>query len=240
VCGRFLLTTPARVIAELFEAQAGRQGLPEMGPRYNIAPTQQVLVVRTSRERGRVLEAMRWGLIPRWAKDEAVGLRTINCRSETAATKPAWRASFQGRRCLVPADGFYEWKKLSGGKKQPMLVRVMGAGGPETFALAGLWDRWRPPEVRPIDTCTILTTEPNELLKDVHDRMPVIVPREKWGAWLDPGTGVERAKETLRPLDASAMEAYPVSALVSNTKNEGAELARRVEPKPEGQGGLFG
>jgi putative SOS response-associated peptidase YedK len=210
-----------------------------MGPRYNIAPTQQVLVVRTSRERGRVLEAMRWGLIPRWAKDDAIGIKTVNCRAETAATKPAWRASFQGRRCLVPADGFYEWKKLAGGKKQPMLVRVRGARGPDTFALAGLWDRWRPPAGEPIDTCTILTTEANDLVKSIHDRMPVIVPREKWGEWLDPGTDVGAAREALVPLNASVMDAYPVSALVSNTRNEGEELARRVEAKQEGQGGLF-
>jgi putative SOS response-associated peptidase YedK len=185
---------------------------------------------------------MQWGLIPRWAKDEGTGVKTINCRAETAATKPAWRASFRDRRCLLPADGFYEWKMMEGGKKQPMLVRVKGeGGGGATFALAGLWDRWRPPESGPIDTCTVLTTEPNEIVKNIHDRMPVIVPREKWGEWLDPGTDVERAREALKPLDAGGMEAYPVSALVSNTKNEGAELARRVEvAEQERQGGLFG
>jgi putative SOS response-associated peptidase YedK len=204
---------------------------------------QTVLVVRNSKERGRVLEGMRWGLIPRWAKDEAIGVKTINCRAETAATKPAWRASFRDRRCLVPADGFYEWKKMDGGggKKQPMVVRVKAEGdapGAHVFALAGLWDRWRPPVGEPIDTCTILTTEPNELVRDIHDRMPVIVAREEWGEWLDPSADVERVKEALTPMDAGKMEAWPVSSLVSNTRNEGEELVRRVEV--EKQGGLFG
>jgi putative SOS response-associated peptidase YedK len=180
---------------------------------------------------------MRWGLIPRWATDESIGVKTINCRSETAATKPAWRASFGDRRCLVPADGFYEWKKLPGGKKQPMLVRVKGAGGEgQPFALAGLWDRWTPPQGQPIDSCTILTTQPNAIVRDIHDRMPVIVAKERWGEWLDPGADLERINDTLRPFDAALTEAYPVSALVSNIRNDGPELARRVGEEM----GLFG
>jgi putative SOS response-associated peptidase YedK len=245
MCGRFLLTTPARVIAELFQAHAGR--FAEMGPRYNIAPSQPVLVVRNSRSRGRVLETMRWGLIPRWAKEESIGLRTINCRSETASTKPAWRDNFTRRRCLVPADGFYEWKKLGSGKKQPMVLRVRSRPGEEAgsdeagshlTALAGLWDRWQPPEGEPIDTCTILTTQPNNLVKDIHDRMPVVVPREDWSEWLAAETNDDRVKELCRPIEASTMEAWPVSPLVSNTRNEGEELIRRVKTIEEP--GLFG
>jgi putative SOS response-associated peptidase YedK len=234
MCGRFLLITPARVVAELFRAHAGLTGPHDpllYEPRYNIAPSQPVLVVRNTKDgQGRELAGMRWGLIPNWATDESIGLKTINCRSETALEKPMFRSLYERRRCLVPADGFYEWKAIPGRRtKQPMLIQVRDGDGPTTFAMAGLWDRWRPPVGEPIDSVTILTTAANEQIAPIHDRMPVIVPREGWDSWLG-----GRAEAS----GAAILTLTPVSTLVSNVKNEGPDLVRPVVV--EEQGGLFG
>jgi putative SOS response-associated peptidase YedK len=232
MCGRFLLTTPARVVAELFRAHAGLTGAADpllFQPRYNIAPSQPVLVVRTTKDRqGRELAAMRWGLIPSWAKDEAVGLKTINCRSETALEKPMFKGLYERRRALVPADGFYEWKTIAGRRhKQPVLIRALQEGAPALFSMAALWDRWRPPEGEPIDSVTIITTAANETIQPIHDRMPVIVPRDHWDRWLAGGDAGPPP-----PLTTT-----PVSTLVSNVRNEGPDLIRPVAV--EEQRGLF-
>jgi putative SOS response-associated peptidase YedK len=192
------LRTPPAVLVEHFRLSS----LPPLGPRYNIAPTQQVGVVRQAGLGQREFVWMRWGLVPSWAKDLSIGSQLINARSETAAAKPAFRDSFKRRRCLIAADGFYEWKK-EGRQNQPYLIRLK-EGGP--FAFAGLWERWDRDAER-IETCTILTTPANELLRDLHDRMPVIFGPADYDRWLNPVAG--DAAE-LQPL----LDAYPAHDLV--------------------------
>src|SRR5262245_35107324 len=175
MCGRFTLATSRAQLADLFRLAGG----PELPLRYNIAPTQPVPVVRAAGD-GRALALARWGLIPRWATDPAIGNRLINARSETVAEKPSFRDAFRKRRCLIPATGFYEWAKTAGGK-QPYHFRLLD-GRP--FAFAGLWERWdRGGE--PVESCTILTTAANAVVRPVHERMPVILPAEAFAAWLD-------------------------------------------------------
>lgn len=221
MCGRYVLTTPGEVLAELFE-------LPqpvELAARYNIAPTQAVPIVRAAESGGRELAFVAWGLVPHWAKEKAIGNRLINARAESLAEKPAYRSAFKHRRCLIPADGFYEWK-AEGSTKQPFLLRLAG-GGP--FAFAGLWERWTDPATRePLDSCTIVTTQPNALAATVHDRMPAILPKERHALWLDPATYDPVALGALlAPIPAEAMEAFPVSKRVNNPVNEDP---RCIEP----------
>jgi putative SOS response-associated peptidase YedK len=215
MCGRFLLQAPVDVLQRAF----GFEERPNLRPRYNIAPTQAVPIVRRNDGGGRELALVRWGLIPAWAKEAGIGSRLINARSETMAEKPAFRSAFRKRRCLVPADGFYEWRKPEGGgPKQPMLIRRRGEG---PFAFAGLWERWRGPEGE-VETCTILTTEANSILAPIHDRMPVILDPASYDRWLDPAqTGAE---ELLRPCPDGWLEAFPVSTRVNNVRNDAAEL----------------
>ncbi len=216
MCGRYALHAHPDVIALEF----GLKHLPELEPRYNIAPSTDVLVVREDRERGRLADLYRWGLIPEWAKDPAIGNKLANARGETVADKPSFRAAFRRWRCLVPASGFYEWKSV-GGRKQPYYIRPKGG---ELFALAGIGERWNGPD-GPLHTVCLITTEPNELMREIHDRMPVIVPREDYAAWLDPGNqDAAKLKGLIRSLPAGRMEAYPVSKAVSYARNEGAEL----------------
>ena len=212
MCGRYTLTAPAEVLTEIFDV---RESV-ELAPRYNVAPTQDVAVVGLNHEGDRTLGTMRWGLIPSWAKDPSIGNRLINARSETAAEKPAFRSSFQKRRCLVLADGFYEWKKVPGGK-QPYYIQLHGH---RPFAFAGLWSRWHKGEGEPIVSCTLLTTTPNEVTAEVHDRMPVILPAEAYAAWLSPDTPTEELQALCKPYPASEMETYPVSKLVNSPKND--------------------
>jgi len=214
MCGRYFVTTPGQVLGEQFSIVTP----PELVPRYNIAPTQSVAIVRADTGGARELAQVVWGLIPSWAKERAIGNKLINARGETLGDKPAFRDSYKRRRCLIPADGFYEWQKVAGGK-QPWAVRSKSG---EPFALAGLWSRWRDPESgAEIDSCTIVTTTPNELVATLHDRMPVIVPREAYALWLDPEVG-ERARldPLLVPFDADAMTAYPVSRRVNSPAND--------------------
>ena len=214
MCGRFSLFSPAPVLAEAFDLA----GLPELAPRYNIAPTQPVAAVRAGAA-GRQLVRLRWGLVVPWAKDTKVA--PINARSETAADKPLFRAALRKRRCLVPASGVYEWLALAGGKrKQPYCFRP---GDERPWAFAGLWERWLGPD-GPVESCAILTTEANGLVRPVHDRMPVILPRQHWAAWLDP-TQQEAGElvPLLRPFPPDAMRAYPVGQLVGNPRNNGPE-----------------
>ena len=211
MCGRYTLATPLGELAEQF----GFDGpLPDLRPSYNVAPTQEVATVVEGGE-GRRLEMSRWGLIPAWADDPGIGARMINARSETVAEKPSFKKAFKQRRCLIPADGFYEWRKENGGK-QPYYIRTQ-SGRP--FAFAGLWESWSR-NGEGIQSCTILTTGANDFLQEIHHRMPVILPPEVYDLWLDPGI---REPDQLLPLLAQypgeAMEAYPVSRRVNSPSN---------------------
>jgi putative SOS response-associated peptidase YedK len=225
MCGRFLLHSPLAELQRAFRF-AGR---PNLEPRFNVAPTQRVAIVRLAAGDGgtsrRELALVRWGLVPAWAKDPAIGSRMINARAEGIAGKPAFRAAFRQRRALVPADGFYEWKRMEGGRKQPMLVRRRDR---RPFAFAGLWESWRGPDGAPLETMTIVTTEPNGLMAGIHDRMPVILGEDDHEAWLDPGRPGGAA--LLRPCPAGWLEAVPVSTRVNSPRNDDAAL---VEPEPE-------
>ena len=199
----------------------------EYAPRFNIAPTQEVLgvVAGETRRAG----YMRWGLIPRWAKKASIGSRMINARAETVAEKPAFREALRRRRCLVLADGFYEWQKV-GASRRPMRI-FMRTGEP--FAFAGLWETWRNPEGEVVPSCTILTTEANDLLRPIHDRMPVILPREREHFWLDANVNDPAAiTDVLTPYPADAMEVYEVSSLVNSYVNDGPEILEPVRPSP--------
>jgi putative SOS response-associated peptidase YedK len=211
--------------------------IPDVPPRYNIAPTQLVAAVRVAAQaeasptRGaaavRELALLHWGLIPFWAKDPKIGARMINARSETVAEKPSFRAAFRQRRCLVVADGFYEWQKTERGK-QPFYIRLREG---RTFAFAGLWERWKGPDEALIESCTLLTTQPNELIHALHNRMPVILHPRDYELWLDPGVQqAERLQPLLQAYPAGEMEAYPVSRLVNRPENDDP---RCIEPLAE-------
>jgi putative SOS response-associated peptidase YedK len=218
MCGRYTLATAPEALARIFELDDP----PELPARYNIAPTQQVPAVRlvvdegSGASRRRVLRLLRWGLVPFWAKDPGIGARMINARAETVADKPAFRAAFRRRRCLVLADGFYEWQRVGRGAKQPFLIRLRD-GGP--FAFAGLWERWTGPEGEPLESCTLLTTQPNELVAPIHNRMPVILDPADYDAWLDPQLQDPAAlRPLLRAFPAEKMIAHPVSQRVNNPR----------------------
>lgn len=215
MCGRYFLTTPGEILGELFELSEA----PEIAPRHNIAPTQRVPIIRRSASGPRELAWAQWGLIPRWAKEREIGNRLINARGETLAEKPAFREPFKKHRCLIPASGFFEWKKEGAGK-QPYLLRLR-SGAP--FAFAGLASRWRDPalaDAEPVDSCAIVTTAPNSLAATVHDRMPVILPAEQHGRWLDPEAPVDTLTELLVPFTAEEMEAFPVSKWVNSPAHD--------------------
>jgi putative SOS response-associated peptidase YedK len=219
MCGRYTLKTPVEELAEEFGFEASSVELP---PNYNVAPTQEVAAILEEGGKRR-LELLRWGLIPSWADDPSIGSRMINARSETAPEKPSFRRAFRERRCLIPADGFYEWQRTNGAK-QPYYIR-MKEGRP--FAFAGLWESWKDdggPEIR---SCTILTTKPNALAAEIHDRMPVILPAGSYDAWLDPETGRDELYGLLAPYPEDEMEAYPVSRLVNSPQNNDP---RCIEP----------
>ena len=217
MCGRYLITTPVEAIRRIFQVEQR----PNLAARYNVAPTQAVPIIRRN-DGGRELVMARWGLVPFWAKDLKIGNKLINARAETVAEKPAFRDAFRRRRCLVIADGFYEWRKVDGGK-QPYLIRVAG-GAP--FAFAGLWERWTDKATgERIESCTIIVREANALIAPIHDRMPVILPPEHYESWLDPSAGDGARLLTAYP--AEAMEAFPVSARVGNVRNDDPAL---IEP----------
>jgi putative SOS response-associated peptidase YedK len=213
MCGRFTLKTPAEVLAEHFDLIE----VPELGSRYNVAPSQPVPVVRLDEGVGRNLALLRWGLIPAWADDPAIGNRLINARAETVADKPAFRHAFKAKRCLVVADGFFEWSAASGkGAKVPHYFALRD-GGP--FAFAGLWERWSK-GTEPVETCTLLTTEANAVVAPVHGRMPLILAPGDYERWLDPGAGVPALQSLLRPYPADAMTARPVGRWVNDPKHD--------------------
>jgi putative SOS response-associated peptidase YedK len=223
MCGRYRLTAKERYLRDHF----GLDGDVSWAPRWNISPTQPVPVVRQDRkEPKRTFALLRWGLIPYWAKDKSIGFKTINAMSETAADKPAFRDAMRRRRCLVPADGFYEWQKVGTKEKQPYSISMTDDS---LFAFAGLWERWRDPADEFVETCTILTTKPNSLVADVHDRMPVILQPEDYDLWLDPGmTDVAVVANSLRPFDSRLMKKYPVNTRINRAENDGPECAVEV------------
>lgn len=214
MCGRFGLTRPERLDLERF----GVGEVPELTPRFNIAPGGDVFAVR-EREGVRRAELLHWGLIPSWAKDPSIGDRIANARADTAHEKPAFRVAMRTRRCLIPADVFYEWQVVPGAKrKQPHAVRLRDG---EPFAMAGLWEFWRPkddPAHPGIASCAVLTTDANALMQPVHDRMPVIIPPSRYRAWLDPRTPDPAIRDLLQPYPSDAMEVWPVSLRVNNPR----------------------
>lgn len=218
MCGRYTLKSDAAKLAEVFDARVEVA----LEPRYNIAPTQPVPVVRVFDEGGaagpRRLGLVRWGLVPSWADDVSIGNRMINARAETVASRPAFRAAVRYRRCLLPADGFYEWKKLDGRRKQPHLVRMADE---EPFAMAGLWEHWQDASGNELESCCVLTTAANEMMASIHDRMPVVLDRSDYALWLDPRVqDAQRVTPLLRPYPAERMMAIPVSTHVNNPRNE--------------------
>jgi putative SOS response-associated peptidase YedK len=214
----YRLSRRKQIIAEHFEVLPDDD---DWTPRYNIAPTQPVLVIRQHpKEPRRDLSLVRWGLIPSWAKDASGSAGMINARSESAAIKPAFRDALKSRRCLVPADGFYEWVR-AGKAKQPYCFEVNDG---ELFAFAGLWERWKDPSGNWIKSCSILTTTPNTVTAAVHDRMPVILHPGNYDLWLDPGfTNVTAVSAMLKPYDARLMRCYPVSTRINHTASDDAE-----------------
>jgi putative SOS response-associated peptidase YedK len=218
------LSRRRQLVEEYFDTASDE---PDWSPRYNIAPTQPVAVIRQNpKEPVRELSMMRWGLIPSWSKDSSVAASMINARSETAATKSAFRESLKSRRCLIPADGFYEWAR-AGKAKQPYCFEINEG---ELFAFAGIWDRWRDPSGNWVKTCSILTTTPNAVTAAVHDRMPVILESDNNELWLDPGMrDVRAASDLLKPYDARLMRCFPVSTRINHVANDDVDCCAPVE-----------
>lgn len=211
MCGRYELHTNPAAIALAF----GLAWPPEIHPRYNIAPTQQVPIVRVNAAGERELVQVRWGLVPRWARDPSIGARMINARAESVVTKPAYRTAFRRHRCLLPADGFYEWRTRADGSRRPVRVGMKDGG---VFGLAGLYERWLSPDGEPLDTCAIVTTNANALLAPLHDRMPVIVPSAAYEEWLDPATSDPEL--LLASFPSEPMTWWPVSTRVNSVNND--------------------
>ncbi len=215
MCGRFNLITDAGALVDFFELGQGM----ELQPRYNIAPSRDVAVVRETGG-GRALSMLRWGLIPSWAKDPKIGYRMINARAETVAEKPSFRVALRRRRCLIPATGFYEWKAVPGGK-QPYNIQLVDGG---LFAFAGLWERWQGGGGQAVESCTIIVTEANRAISPIHDRMPVILDPSDYKNWLDPQLqDAASLQPMLRPCPSNWINSYPVTPLVGNPKNDGPE-----------------
>jgi putative SOS response-associated peptidase YedK len=233
MCGRYKLSRRKQIIEQHFDTADWQE---DWSPRFNIAPTQPVPVIRQHpKEPIRQITLMKWGLIAHWSKSASDAARTINARSETAATKPAFRDPLKFRRCLIPADGFYEWKRTATGKLPFCFEVEKGA----LFAFAGLWDGWKNAGGQWIRTCSILTTVPNAVTATVHDRMPVILDSESYALWLNPGmTNVQVISELLKPYDARMMRAYPVSPRINHVANDDQECSRAVEIA-EAQSNLF-
>ena len=220
MCGRFTQTADADTIQETFELA---QEPLELIPRYNIAPTQPVAVV-VQEDDERHLDAFRWGLVPFWAKALSIGNRMINARGETVAEKRSFKRSFQSQRCLIIADGFFEWRKTDQGKI-PTYIHLTDR---QPFAMAGLWDTWTSPEDEVIPTCTIITTTPNELMAPIHNRMPVILPAEAYATWLNPtDPDLVELQSLLKPYPAEAMTYYPVAKIVNSPRND---VAACIQP----------
>jgi len=222
MCGRYELHTHPAAVALAF----GLAHVPAFGPRYNIAPMQNVPIVRLNAAGERELVQVRWGFVPRWAKDPSIGARMINARAETITERPAFRNAFQRHRCLVPADGFYEWRRGVAGK-QPMRI---GRADAQPFGMAGLYERWLSPEGEVLDTCAIVTTQADAVLRPIHDRMPVIVPPEHYARWLD--AAESDVADLFEASAASALHAHAVSLRVNAVRNDDAALIEPVDEVP--------
>lgn len=226
MCGRFRIAKKKEIIEEAFDLEDTTTES-DWVPRYNVAPGQEIAIVRQhAKSPVRLLSRMRWGLIPSWAKDASGGFRMINARAETAANMPAFREPLRLRRCLIPADGFYEWKR-AGKEKLPYCFTLADEA---LFAFAGIWDEWRSPQGLVIGTCSILTTKPNRLMQDTHDRMPVILERDAYDLWLDPGFQmVKELQPLLEPYSAERMRRHRVSQRVNQVKNDDPECAAEID-----------
>ncbi|TDG00162.1 SOS response-associated peptidase [Paenibacillus piri] len=226
MCGRYTITVTLEELMFRFhlELPTSRYHI----PRYNVAPMQMVMAIIHDGERNRIGE-LRWGLVPSWAKDEKMAASMINARSETLQEKPAFKNLIQRKRCLIPADGFYEWKK-EGAAKQPMRIVMKDR---RLFSMAGLYDTWLSGDGRKISTCTIITTEPNELMAPIHNRMPAILRPEDESAWLDRHTlDAQQLMPLLRPYDDAEMTAYPVPNAVGNVRNDSADCIADIGEAP--------
>lgn len=213
MCGRFTRRVDRKTVAADFGLALDQ--VPELDPRYNVAPTQDILIVR-QRSGAREAALARWGLIPSWANDMKIGYQLINARAETLASKPSFREAFKRRRCLVVADGFYEWQKTRK-QKQPYHIRLVDD---EPFGFAGLWETWHAPDGEVVESCTIVTTDANELVRPLHDRMPVILDRSRYAEWLDEKADPTTLGGLLIPFPAGRMSVSPVSTFVNNARNE--------------------
>jgi len=224
MCGRFTLTATLEEIMNRFDIQAFLdQG--DYAPSYNMAPSQSVLAVINDGKSNR-LGFLRWGLVPPWANDTSLGNKMINARAETISEKPSFRNAFKKKRCLVIADSFYEWKRNENKTKTPMRIKLKSD---ELFAMAGIWEGWQSPDGKRLYTCSIITTGPNELMKDIHDRMPVILKREDESSWLNPNTTDPVSLNALLvPFDENEMVSYEVSSLVNSPNNNSIELIQRI------------
>jgi putative SOS response-associated peptidase YedK len=226
VCGRYVQASSPELLAERFDVDEVR--IDEHEAHYNVAPRAEVPAIRRRDDR-RVLSLLRWGLVPSWAQDPKIGDRLINARAEAIAEKPAYRRAFERRRCLIPADGFYEWQPVADRRrKQPMFVHRRDG---EPMAFAGLWEVWREHEDDDwLRTCVIVTTEANDLLMPIHDRMPVVLPESAWETWLDPDADPDTLLRLLVPVPDDVVVVYPVSTLVNSADNDGPELVREIDP----------
>jgi putative SOS response-associated peptidase YedK len=226
MCGRFARRSTQEVLADWFGVEL--EDMPWFAPSYNVAPQSTQPVIRLNRDSGdREFALLRWGLVPFWAKDAKFGYSTINARAEEAASKPAFREALKKRRCLVPADAFYEWMKPNAKLKIPYAIALTSG---EPCALAGLWESWRPPEGPPLETFTILTTDPNEVTEPFHNRMPVILEQKDYDRWLEPGDPARPPIDLFRPYPAEKMHAWPVSDRVGNVRNNDPALLEQVTP----------
>ncbi|GHH99155.1 SOS response-associated peptidase [Neobacillus kokaensis] len=224
MCGRFTLTASIEQIIDRFDIQAFLDE-ENFSPSYNIAPSQMVLAVINNGKANR-MGFLKWGLIPPWAKDPSIGNKLINARAETLAEKPSFKNAFKKKRCLIIADSFYEWKRHEDKTKTPMRIKLKSD---ELFAMAGIWEQWKSPEGKSIFSCSVITTTPNQLMTDIHDRMPVILNSEDEKNWLNPSiSDTNWLQSFLKPYDESRMEAYKVSTFVNSPKNNTIDLVQKI------------
>jgi putative SOS response-associated peptidase YedK len=226
MCGRFARKSTQQVLADWFGVEL--EDMPWFAPSYNVAPQSVQPVVRLSRgSGGREIALMRWGLVPFWAKDAKFGYSTINARAEEVAEKPAYREAFKKRRCLVPADAFYEWQRIDSKTKHPFAIALKTRN---PYAFAGLWEHWQPKDDAALETFTILTTDPNAIMEPIHNRMPVILEPHDYSRWLDLGDPARPPVDLLRPFPAEEMVAWPVGDRVDNVRNNDAQLLEALSP----------
>jgi putative SOS response-associated peptidase YedK len=227
MCGRFARKSTQKILSDFFAIPL--EEMPWFAPTFNAAPQSVQPVVRLNRDSGaREIALLRWGLVPPWAKDAKAGYSTINARAEELADKPMYREAFRKRRCLIPADAFYEWQKVDAKTRQPYAFAL---AADQPYAFAGLWETWKPRDAEPLETFTIVTTDPNELVERVYNRMPVILDPGDYGRWLDPGDPARLPSDLLRPLPAERMVSWPVSDRVGNVRNNDAQLLDAVDAR---------